>query len=126
MFKLSARLAYMSSSERSAFLIILQWRIQDFPEEGAPTPRGAPTYNFAPAPPLDPPLFWTWFLMPNLGNQTFGQHWCSCILACCLHLRILGLRRCTRLFCISIVVSHIGVTVLSIQGEHILHIVLIG
>ena len=53
-----------------------QWRIQDFPEEGAPTPRGAPTYNFtkfsqklheieriwAPggraslAPPLDPPL----------------------------------------------------------------------
>ena len=56
-----------------------QWRIQDFPEEGAPTPqRGAPTYDFAkfsqklheieriwtpggggPAslvPPLDPPL----------------------------------------------------------------------
>ena len=26
----------------------LQWRIQDFPEEGAPTPRGgAPTYDFA-------------------------------------------------------------------------------
>ena len=25
----------------------MQWRIQDFPEEGAPTPRGAPTYNFA-------------------------------------------------------------------------------
>ena len=26
-----------------------QWRIQDFPEEGTPTPRGggAPTYNFA-------------------------------------------------------------------------------
>ena len=26
-----------------------QWRIQDFPEEGAPTPRGggAPTYEFA-------------------------------------------------------------------------------
>ena len=25
-----------------------QWRIQDFPEEGAPTPQGrAPTYNFA-------------------------------------------------------------------------------
>ena len=25
-----------------------QWRIQDFPEEGAPTPRGgAPTYDFA-------------------------------------------------------------------------------
>ena len=57
----------------------IQWRIQDFPEEGAPTPRGggAPTYDFAkfsqklheieriwapeggrasPAPPLDPPL----------------------------------------------------------------------
>ena len=55
-----------------------QWRIQDFPEEGAPTPQGgAPTYDFArisqklheieriwtprggrasPAPPLDPPL----------------------------------------------------------------------
>ena len=55
-----------------------QWRIQDFPEEGAPTPRGAPTYDFAkfsqklheieriwipwgraslaPPPPLDPPL----------------------------------------------------------------------
>ena len=24
-----------------------QWRIQDFPEERVPTPRGAPTYNFA-------------------------------------------------------------------------------
>ena len=24
-----------------------QWRIQDFPEEGVPTPRGAPTYDFA-------------------------------------------------------------------------------
>ena len=56
----------------------MQWRIQDFPEEGAPTPwgGGAPTYNFAKisqklheieriwapeegaslAPPLDPPL----------------------------------------------------------------------
>ena len=53
-----------------------QWRIQDFPEEGTPTPRGggAPTYEFAKfsqklheriwtgrggaslAPPLDPPL----------------------------------------------------------------------
>ena len=56
-----------------------QWQIQDFPEEGAPTPRGAPTYNFAIfsqklheieriwapggraslAPPLDPPLLHT-------------------------------------------------------------------
>ena len=26
---------------------INQWRIQDFPEEGAPTLRGAPTYDFA-------------------------------------------------------------------------------
>ena len=25
----------------------IQWRIQDFPEEGAPTPRGAQTYDFA-------------------------------------------------------------------------------
>ena len=25
----------------------MQWRIQDFPEEGAPTPAGAPTYDFA-------------------------------------------------------------------------------
>ena len=25
----------------------LQWRIQDFPKEGASTPRGVPTYNFA-------------------------------------------------------------------------------
>ena len=25
----------------------LQWRIQDFSEEGAPTPQGAPTYDFA-------------------------------------------------------------------------------
>ena len=24
-----------------------QWRIQDFPEEGAPTPWGAATYDFA-------------------------------------------------------------------------------
>ena len=24
-----------------------QWRIQDFPKEGAPTLGGAPTYNFA-------------------------------------------------------------------------------
>ena len=24
----------------------MQWRIQNFPEEGAPTPRGAPTYDF--------------------------------------------------------------------------------
>ena len=23
-----------------------QWRVQDFPEEGAPTPRGGPTYDF--------------------------------------------------------------------------------
>ena len=53
-----------------------QWRFQDFPDEGAPTPRGVvPTYDFAKfsqklheieriwapggaslAPPLDPPL----------------------------------------------------------------------
>ena len=53
-----------------------QWRIQDFPEEGAQTPQGAPTYDFAkfsqklheieriwtggggsrPLHPLDPPL----------------------------------------------------------------------
>ena len=25
----------------------VEWRIQDFPEEGAPTPQGAPTYDFA-------------------------------------------------------------------------------
>ena len=25
----------------------LQWRIQDFPEVGVPTPRGVPTYDFA-------------------------------------------------------------------------------
>ena len=56
----------------------LQWWIQDFPEEGAPTPQGAPTYNFAkfspklhiieriwirgvcvPHTPLDLPLPWT-------------------------------------------------------------------
>ena len=58
----------------------LQWRIQDFPDGGAPTPEGgAPTYyltNFSqklheneenltqrggarvPAPPLDPPMHW--------------------------------------------------------------------
>ena len=58
----------------------MQWRIQDFPEEGAPTPQGgAPTYDFAKfsqklheieriwaprggraslAPPLDPPMRW--------------------------------------------------------------------
>ena len=24
-----------------------QWRIQDFPEVGAPTPQGGPTYDFA-------------------------------------------------------------------------------
>ena len=29
-------------------MYIIQWRIQDFPEEGAPTPQGgAPTYDFA-------------------------------------------------------------------------------
>ena len=29
----------------------MQWRIWDFPEEGAPTPRGgAPTYDFAKIP----------------------------------------------------------------------------
>ena len=44
-----------------------QWWVQDFPEEGAPTLRGAPTYDFAKisqklheieriGPPLDPPL----------------------------------------------------------------------
>ena len=53
-----------------------QWQIQDFPEEGAPTPQGVPTYKFAKfsqklheieriwtpgghaslMPPLDPPL----------------------------------------------------------------------
>ena len=60
------------------FYVIVQWRIQDFPEEGAPTPRGGePTYDLAKfsqencmklkefgplgghaslAPPLDPPL----------------------------------------------------------------------
>ena len=26
---------------------VLQWRIQDFSKEGVPTPRGAPTYDFA-------------------------------------------------------------------------------
>ena len=26
---------------------LTQWRIQDFPEEGAPTLHGAPTYDFA-------------------------------------------------------------------------------
>ena len=56
----------------------MQWRIQDFPEEGTLTPKGAPTYylaNFSRklhenedilgqrghegrAPPLDPPLQW--------------------------------------------------------------------
>ena len=25
---------------------VITWRIQDFPEEGAPTPQGAPTYDF--------------------------------------------------------------------------------
>ena len=60
------------------WLTIVQWWIQDFPEEGAPTPRGAPTYDFVNfcqklheneeilaaggggmcplCPPLDPPL----------------------------------------------------------------------
>ena len=29
-------------------VLSIQWRIQDFPEEGAPTPRGgAPTYEIA-------------------------------------------------------------------------------
>ena len=28
-------------------IYIKQWRIQDFPEEDAPTPQGAPTYDFA-------------------------------------------------------------------------------
>ena len=27
-----------------------KWRIQDFPEERAPTPGGAPTYDFAKIP----------------------------------------------------------------------------
>ena len=54
----------------------MQWRIQDFPEVGAPTLRGAPTYDFAkfsqklheieriwtlvrvPRTPLDRPLEW--------------------------------------------------------------------
>ena len=29
------------------YVVERQWRIQDFPEEGVPTPRGAPTYDFA-------------------------------------------------------------------------------
>ena len=31
----------------SANLEAMQWRIQDFPEVGGPTLRGAPTYDFA-------------------------------------------------------------------------------
>ena len=38
----------MSWSERSAFLIILQRRIPDFPEEGAPTPRGGHQHTILP------------------------------------------------------------------------------
>ena len=30
-----------------AFQVWYQWRIQDFPEVGAPTLQGAPTYDFA-------------------------------------------------------------------------------
>ena len=62
-----------------------QWRIQDFPEEGVPTPRGEPTYDFAKfpqncmklkefgpggeraslAPPLDPQLL----MVKAVGND---------------------------------------------------------
>ena len=35
------------SDPSAKYLDKLQWRIQDFPEEGAPTLRGAPTYDFA-------------------------------------------------------------------------------
>ena len=49
---------YVTSCEITVYSLIItdcqaelnywsQWRIQDFPEEGAPTPQGAPTYEFA-------------------------------------------------------------------------------
>ena len=75
-----------------------QWRIQDFPEEAAPTPRGAPTYDFAKfsqklheieriwtpggdraslASPLDPPLiihfFCLWTSSTN-SPEDWRQH----------------------------------------------------
>ena len=61
-----------------------QWRIQDFPEEGAPTPEGA-TYDFAkfsqklheieriwtPSPPLRSATAFAWCTVPQ---ATLGSH----------------------------------------------------
>ena len=62
------------SLKRINFKNLKQWRIQDFPEEGAPTPQGGRQHTILPyfpkklheieriwageslAPPLDPPL----------------------------------------------------------------------
>ena len=38
---------YLSNAVNCHIILPYQWRIQDFPEEGTPTPRGAPTYDFA-------------------------------------------------------------------------------
>ena len=77
-------------------MLLHQWRIQDFPDGGAPTPeRGAPTYyltNFSqklheneenltpeggarvPAPPpLDPPMYMM-FLCPAFLGQLLCKH----------------------------------------------------
>ena len=83
--------------------MVPQWRIQDFPEEGAPTLGGAPTYDFAKffqklheieristpgggatcpsCPPLDPPLYQITRLLNNYilhsvftaRKRSFGQ-----------------------------------------------------
>ena len=62
--------------------ILLQWRIQDFPQGGAPTPKSAIIFQFFPRklheneriwtpgggtrpwhPPLDPPMYWNAFFL---------------------------------------------------------------
>ena len=48
-FVLMQKVHSRSIERNSSYIIVMQqWRIQDFPEEGAPTPQGGtPTYDFA-------------------------------------------------------------------------------
>ena len=47
LFTSTSKFIFLQNYKLAKNWIPIQWRIQDFPEEGAPTPRGAPTYDFA-------------------------------------------------------------------------------
>ena len=67
---------FNSRKKHHVVVMYVQWRIQDFPQGGAPTPKSAVIFQFFPqklheneriwtpggarvAPPLDPPMMWS-------------------------------------------------------------------